>query len=340
MVGVDYAGPIAYKVSKKKEGKAYILLFACSLSRAIHLELLTDLTAEGFIRSFKRFVARRGRPSTIYSDNAKGFVAAAKWLKKIMTEEKLQNYLAHHDIKWKFNLPKAPWWGGQFERLIGVMKQALYKSVGRAILYFHELEEVLLDVEVAVNNRPLSYIEDDVQLPVLTPNLMMYGQSNILPETDADAVEEPDLRKRERYLRRCKDALWTRWTTEYVRGLRERHNLKHNRKRLSLKVGDVVLIQNEQRNRGKWNIGVVVKLIKGRDGEVRAARLRAGKSYIERAVQQLCPMELSCDIDGKKQKLEDLDPKAKEFIPKRAAAVVAKERMKEILSNEDSTNEE
>ncbi len=337
VIGVDYAGPIVCRMSKKKEGKAYILLFACSLSRAIHLELLTDQTTDGFVRCLKRFIARRGRPSTIYSDNGKSFVAAEKWLKKIMKEERLQDYLAHHDIKWKFNLAKAPWWGGQFERLIGIMKRALYKSIGRATLFFNELEEVLLDVEIAVNNRPLSYVEDDVQLPILTPNLMMYGQSNLLPETDADAIEETGLRKRARYLCRCKNVLWSRWTAEYVKSLRERHNLKHQKKRLSLKVGDVVLIQNEQRNRGKWNIGVVVKLIKGRDGEIRAARLRAGKAYIERAIQQLCPMELSCDVEEKQQDhTKVLDPKAKEFLPKRTAAGAAKERIREILSNEDS----
>ena len=147
---------------------------------------------------------------------------------------------------------------------------------------FDELEEVILDVEVAVNNRPLSYVEDDVELPVLTPATMMYSQSNLLPEEDADAVENVDLRKRARYVRRCKDILWSRWTTEYIRSLRERHNLKHKTKDLTLKVGDVVLIQSEERNRGKWNIGIVVKLIKGRDGVVRGVRLRAGKSYLER----------------------------------------------------------
>ena len=132
VIGVDYADLMTYRVSKKKGGKMYILLFACSLTRAIHLELITDQTTDGFIRCLKRFIARRGRPSTIYSDNGKSFVAAAKWLKNIMKEEKLQDYLAHHDIKWKFNLAKAPWWGGQFQRLIGVMKQPIYKTIGRA----------------------------------------------------------------------------------------------------------------------------------------------------------------------------------------------------------------
>ena len=89
---------------------------------------------------------------------------------------------------------------------------------------FDELEEVILDVEVAVNNRPLSYVEDDVELPVLTPATMMYSQSNLLPEEDVDAVENVDLRKRARYVRRCKDVLWSRWTMEYIRSLRERQS--------------------------------------------------------------------------------------------------------------------
>ena len=279
VVGVDYAAPITYKISKKKEGKAYILLFACSLTRAVHLELLTDQTTAGFIRCLKHFIARRGRPTKIYSDDGRSFVAASRWLKSVMREEKLQDYLAHHNILWQFNLARAPWWGGQFERLFGVVKQSFYKSMGRAYLTFGELEEVALEVEVAVNNRPLSYVEDDVELPVLTPNVMMHGLPNLLPEEDAESVEDVELRKRTRYLRRCKDILWSRWTTEYIRSLRERHNLKHKTKVLTLKVGDVVLIQSEERNRGKWNIGDVVKLIKGRDGVVRAARLRAGKSY-------------------------------------------------------------
>ena len=120
------------------------------------------------------------------------------------------------------------------------------------------MEELLLDVEIAVSNRPLSYVEEDVQLPLLTPNLMMYGQSNILPETVVADIEDTELRKRAKHLRRYKNVLWLGWTTEYVRRLRERHNLKHNSKKLVLKIGDayVVLIQSDQRNRGKWNIGV------------------------------------------------------------------------------------
>ena len=100
--------------------------------------------------------------------------------------------------------------GRQFERLIGVMKQSMYKAIGNGNLRWHELDEVILDVETTVNNRPLGYVEDDVQLPVLTPSLMLYWQPNQIPEEEPMGIEDVNLRKRARYIRRCKDVPWTR----------------------------------------------------------------------------------------------------------------------------------
>ena len=91
--------------------------------------------------------------------------------------------------------------------MVGLVKRALYKTIGRANLRWDELEEVILDVEVTLNNRPLTYQEDDVQLPTLTPNVMMFVQPNNLPEEDASEIEDHPLRKRAKYLSRCKDAL-------------------------------------------------------------------------------------------------------------------------------------
>ena len=99
LLGMDFAGPIAYKLSPKTEGKAYILLFTCRLTRAIHLELLPNQTAEEVIRSHKRFIARRGTCRKIHSDYGSGFKAAAKWLSVVMKSEQLQNQLAHQGIK-------------------------------------------------------------------------------------------------------------------------------------------------------------------------------------------------------------------------------------------------
>ena len=128
-------------------------------------------------------------------------------MRQVRNDERLNDYLARHQISWKFNLSRAPWWGGQFERMVGLVKTAMRKTIGNANLTFDELKEVLLDVEVALNNRPLSYVEEDMQLPVLTPASMH--------------EEDMPLRKCAKYLQKCKDAMWQRWTREYLRGLQE-----------------------------------------------------------------------------------------------------------------------
>ena len=203
VIGIDFAGPIKYRIRAKTEGKAYLALYACSLTRGLFLEVLPNLATSEFLRSLKRLIARRGRPKKIYSDNGKTFVGAEKWLKQVMRDEKTQDYLAHENIKWQFNLSRAAWWGGQFERLIGLVKTALNKTIGCGMLTWTELCEVVLDVEIALNNRPLCYVEDDIQLPVLTPNSLLFLRSNQLPELEPHHLREFHLRRRAKYLRRC-----------------------------------------------------------------------------------------------------------------------------------------
>ncbi|KAK3719160.1 hypothetical protein QZH41_005637 [Actinostola sp. cb2023] len=227
VIGVDYAGPIKYRGRGKTEGKAYVVLYACSLSRGLFLELLPNMETTEFLGSLKRLIARRGRPKKIYSDNGRTFIGAAKWIKQVMRDERVQDFLAQQQIHWQFNLSRAPWWGGQFERMVGLVKAALYKTIGNGMLSWKELQEVILDVEVTLNNRPLSYVEDDIQLPILTPNSLLYIQHNMLPDLQTHHVQDYDLRNRAKHLLKCKNALWSRWTTEYLRSLREQHRLKH-----------------------------------------------------------------------------------------------------------------
>ena len=327
---MDFAGPIRYQVRSKTEGKAYLALYACSLTRGVYLDLLTGLGTDEFLTSLKRFIARRGAPQIIYSDNGATFKAAAKWLRQVQADENVHNYLAQHSIKWQFNLSRAPWWGGQFERLIGLFKAAFDKTIGCATLRWKELTEVVLDIEVALNNRPLNYLEDDIQLPLLTPNAMLHLRPNYLPELETHHVPEPELRRRARYITRCKDAMWSRWTKEYVRSLRERHRQCGGEQTTHPLVGDVVIIQDDQKHRNHWKLGIVEGLIKGRDGIVRAAKLRAGKGILERAIQHLYPIELSCD----RVKQAHLNPGAPPFRPQRGAAAAAQVRIQEIAEQE------
>ncbi|KAK3749831.1 hypothetical protein QZH41_004612 [Actinostola sp. cb2023] len=334
VIGVDYAGPIKYRGRGKTEGKAYVVLYACSLSRGLFLELLPNMETTEFLGSLKRLIARRGRPKKIYSDNGRTFIGAAKWIKQVMSDERVQDFLAQQQIHWQFNLSRAPWWGGQFERMVGLVKAALYKTIGNGMLSWKELQEVILDVEVTLNNRPLSYVEDDIQLPILTPNSLLYIQHNMLPDLQTHHVQDYDLRNRAKHLLKCKNALWSRWTTEYLRSLREQHRLKHKGANNHPNEGEVVIIKSDEKNRGKWKLGIVDKLIVGKDGVVRGARLRAGKSFMERPIQHLYPMELSCDRTAPLQ-TEQLNPQAETFRPTRDAAAAARMRVQDIVGDED-----
>ena len=177
VVGVDNAGPVKYFKKFKKEMKAYVVLYSCSLTRGVYLELLTSLETEEFIKSLKHFIARKRRSSKVFGKNGKIFVAAAKWVNKVRKDEKFNDLLSEQSITWQFNLSRATWWGRQFERLIGMMKVAFYKTVGQGILIWEELSEVILDVEVTLNNRSLTYQQEDIQLSPLTPNSLLFSNS-------------------------------------------------------------------------------------------------------------------------------------------------------------------
>ena len=118
---------------------------------------------------------------------------------------------------------------------------------------------------------------------------MLFVNSNVLPELQPQRIETVDLRKRAKHLLKCKEAVWRRWSRQYLRSLSERHRGKTTNQRNSPTVGDVVMVQSQERNRGKWPLEIVEEFIVGTDGVIRRAVLRVGNSRIERAVQQLYP---------------------------------------------------
>ncbi|XP_068750785.1 uncharacterized protein [Montipora capricornis] len=181
--------------------------------------------------------------------------------------------------------------------MVGLVKSALNKTVGNSLLTWAELEEILLDVEVKLNNRPLSYADEDVQLPLLTPNSLMSAQPNKLPELQSQYSEDLDLRKRARE--------------------------------------DVVIIKSEEKNREQWKLGIIEELITGQDGVVRGNKLREGKSILERPVQLLYPVELTNERPPRRPNV-DLDPRAPAFRPafRRNAAAVARVCIQDIAQDE------
>ena len=129
--GVDFAGPLVYGKKDKSEGKAYIIIFTCAVTRAVHLETSNSQSAKEFQSKLNSFITRKTRPNLIVSDNATVFKATTKWIRMIRRSEQLQNHLATQEISWKFNLAKSPWWGGMYERLIREIKKVFYKTLGK-----------------------------------------------------------------------------------------------------------------------------------------------------------------------------------------------------------------
>lgn len=173
ITGLDFAGSLYVKDGVGQKQKVYILLFTCAVIRTVHLEMTFGLSAEDIVRGLRRFVARRGFPKKIYSDNACSFRRTAQEIKEVARNsetESVKAFSSKCSIEWKFIAERAPWWGSWWERLIQTVKNGLKFALGKTLVSFDELRTVLLEVESCVNLRPLTYISDDVSdLLTLTP---------------------------------------------------------------------------------------------------------------------------------------------------------------------------
>lgn len=146
----------------------------------------------------------------------------------------------------------------------------MYKVIGEGVLSSTELSKVLLDVETQTNQRPLSYLEDDVEMPILSPSTFLFQRTNHLPEKEAWRFKEVDLRKRAKYLKACRDSLWRRWQKEYLTSLRERHNMIDKTAKFQPKIGDVLIVKSNNKNCGHWPLAIVNEIFPEKDENVRA----------------------------------------------------------------------
>lgn len=217
--GVDFAGPLYVKNmygGDEKMHKVYIALFTCASSRAVHLDLVPALDSQSFIRCLKRFFARRGVNQLFVSDNAKTFKS-----------RDVQQFVLQKGINWRFNMPRAPWWGGFFERMVRCTKSSLKKTLGGARLNYEELLTVLIDVEAVLNSRPLTYIYDDEIEEVLTPSHLMIGRRLLSSKAKAEEATHgdglTDVKKRAKFLKLLQGHFWNRWQREYLTELRQFH---------------------------------------------------------------------------------------------------------------------
>ncbi|UYV81333.1 hypothetical protein LAZ67_20000811 [Cordylochernes scorpioides] len=289
VVGIDLTGPLVLRNRRK----VWIVIFTCAVYRAVHLELVTSLSTENFLQAFRRFVARRGRPYVVYSDNGTNFRGASRALGNL-DNAVVQSESTKQNINWKFIPPSAPWWGGWWERLIGLLKQLLRKILGQARLEFEELYTIICDTESLMNSRPLTYMSEDVEdLSPLTPALFLHDLKEIgVP--DLDSIERASLQKRYRFRQRLREDLRKRFRTEYFGFLRQ--ETRRRSKARPIKVGDLVLIGQDNAKRVNWPLARVVEVYPCRDGPVRVAKLRTSKGVQIRPVQRLYNLKIPADL--------------------------------------------
>lgn len=227
----------------------------------------------------------------MYSDNGTNFVGTDNLFKTI-DWSKIASVAVEQKIDWKFIPPSSPWWGGWWERLIGVMKRILRKVLGRSSLDYESLLTVLCDVESTMNNRPLTYLSEDVDdLVALTPAMFLHE----LPMSgvpDIDYVDKVSLKKALLYQNRLRDDLRSRFRIEYVGQLRQ--GSKYIKDPTFLKVGDMVFVTTSKK-RVNWPLARISEIAPSADGHVRLVKVKTSDGELSRTVQQLIPLEADFD---------------------------------------------
>ena len=300
--GIDFAGPLYAKGCNGSE-KAYICLFTCCSTRAVHLELTPDLSVNSFLLSFRRFVGRRGLPITLVSDNAKTFRTSSKEILNITRSSEVNDYLSSRKVTWKFIVERAPWWGGFYERLVRSVKRSLKKSLGRSSLTYDQLATLIVEIEGIINSRPLTYLADDQDgiSGSLSPSHLINGRrlTTISNDEHFEIVStHQSLAKRLKQHRHLLGQFTNQWRRDYLLNLRESHNLRVKKGGQPLiNRGDVVILKQDTSKRIFWKLAVVDELLMGADGHVRAAVVRVpepqgGTKLLRRSVKHLFPIEV------------------------------------------------
>ncbi|PIC13705.1 hypothetical protein B9Z55_027568 [Caenorhabditis nigoni] len=304
--GVDFIGPIKTQRNSLNEvEKSYIAIFTCTVTRMIHLELVRDVSTDEFLLAFTRFMGRRGCPQTVTSDNAATFKLVAEILDQFSVRE--DDYLARIEldkivdqkekfekektsviekemtkkgVTWYFNTALAPWQGAHYERLVGIVKKALKHALGDHEYRTKDLETIMIECESLVNRRPLTYVDEESEdskllrpIDILTPDLCF---ANI----DENGLEKEyyEYTSMYRQVQKHVKRFWNIFHRDYLQQNKNFQTMyQSNRAHSNLVkpiVGEVVLLKDELAPRGKWKIGIISELMKGRDGEIRSVRIR------------------------------------------------------------------
>lgn len=266
---VDLFGPYQVIVSRNRTEKRWGVIFTCLNTRAVHLEVVRSLSEEDFLSVLRIFENLRGRPQTLYSDNGTNFIASAKALER-----------RGIPIKWSFQPPAAPHWGGVHEALVRSSKRALTAVLDReekSLRYLREdeLRVVFAEVTGFLNSRPIDYEDGNPCEPAsLTPNHFLIQRPNMIVPTGDFGSKNP--RQHFRFIQGLVDQIWKRWTGEYLPTLLSRSKWMNVCRNLS--VGDIVLVLESNLPRGEWKVGRIMETHPGRRVLLLSSKLEPSSS--------------------------------------------------------------
>lgn len=298
--GIDYAGPVSLRSWKGRGHKSYkgwLAIFVCMVTSAVHLEVVSDYSTDGFISAYRRFISRRGICRNLYSDCGTNFVGADKALKKLFSAgtkdaHQLAQLMLNDGTQWSFNPPGAPHFGGKWEAAVKSVKFHLARTIGEALLTFEELTTLLNQIEAVLNSRPLEPLSDDPEdLSSLTPGHFLIGEAlTTLPEP---SLEHLNVGRHSRWelIKQKLQYFWKRWSSSYLQrqqSISKWHHPSHN-----IKIGSMVLLTDERYPPSKWPLARVTAIHPGSDGLVRVVTIKTALTTLDRPITELALLPLS-----------------------------------------------
>ncbi|EPB69804.1 integrase core domain protein [Ancylostoma ceylanicum] len=303
-IGVDYMGPIQYRDAFNSPSKSWTCLMTCMATRAIHLESVINNSTAEFLLALRRFVARRGIPSIIYSDNATTFRSAADALNKLLLNPTsyadVSAFCANRKIEWRFITPLSPWKGGFYERMIGLFKSIFRKSMGRNLLRLEQLHTLVVEIEAVLNSRPITpFYDNDSFVQVLRPIDFIVPEVELQIPKNARYDPTLTLKLSEWYKETTciLDRFWELWRKEYLAALMERQQARIRQPKYTRnipEIGDVVIVGDQNTPRDHWPIALIVNLNRDDRNIARTAtiKLAGNGKMLERSLNQLIPLEI------------------------------------------------